>query len=33
MPQMSPCSWINLLISSNLMIYIIKMNLYFEKKY
>nr|YP_009468943.1 ATP synthase F0 subunit 8 [Changeondelphax velitchkovskyi]AVC55494.1 ATP synthase F0 subunit 8 [Changeondelphax velitchkovskyi] len=33
MPQMSPYSWVNLLILSNLMLTMLKMNLFFEKKY
>nr|YP_009987534.1 ATP synthase F0 subunit 8 [Epeurysa nawaii]QBZ37994.1 ATP synthase F0 subunit 8 [Epeurysa nawaii]QBZ38007.1 ATP synthase F0 subunit 8 [Epeurysa nawaii] len=32
MPQMSPCSWIMLLLISILMVNLIKMNMFFEKK-
>nr|QBZ38059.1 ATP synthase F0 subunit 8 [Bambusiphaga citricolorata] len=32
MPQMSPASWLTLLVTSIIMINLIKMNLFFEKK-
>nr|YP_009340895.1 ATP synthase F0 subunit 8 [Nilaparvata bakeri]AGE94098.1 ATP synthase F0 subunit 8 [Nilaparvata bakeri] len=32
MPQMSPYSWMSILFMTNIMIKLIKMNLFFEKK-
>nr|YP_010118107.1 ATP synthase F0 subunit 8 [Sogatella kolophon]QPN54201.1 ATP synthase F0 subunit 8 [Sogatella kolophon] len=32
MPQMSPCSWMLILTTSNLSLCMIKMSLFFEKK-
>nr|QUS62610.1 ATP synthase F0 subunit 8 [Unkanodes sapporona] len=32
MPQMSPCSWLNLLLTSNFLLYTLKLSLFFEKK-
>lgn len=31
-PQISPCSWLNLLLTSNFLLYTLKLNLFFEKK-
>nr|YP_009987521.1 ATP synthase F0 subunit 8 [Chloriona tateyamana]QBZ37981.1 ATP synthase F0 subunit 8 [Chloriona tateyamana] len=33
MPQMSPYSWITLLILSNMLVQLTKTSLFFEKKY
>nr|QBZ38098.1 ATP synthase F0 subunit 8 [Cemus sauteri] len=33
MPQMSPCSWMSLILLTNFMLNMSKMNMYFEKKY
>nr|YP_008081168.1 ATP synthase F0 subunit 8 [Sogatella furcifera]AGH29089.1 ATP synthase F0 subunit 8 [Sogatella furcifera]AGH29102.1 ATP synthase F0 subunit 8 [Sogatella furcifera]QVO59334.1 ATP synthase F0 subunit 8 [Sogatella furcifera]UXN45380.1 ATP synthase F0 subunit 8 [Sogatella furcifera]UXN45393.1 ATP synthase F0 subunit 8 [Sogatella furcifera] len=32
MPQMSPCSWMLILTTSNLTLYMIKMSLFFDNK-
>nr|QBZ38137.1 ATP synthase F0 subunit 8 [Muirodelphax atratus] len=32
MPQMSPCSWLTLLLMSNFLLYTMKLSLFFEKK-
>nr|QBZ38202.1 ATP synthase F0 subunit 8 [Mahmutkashgaria sulcatus] len=32
MPQMSPCSWLMLMLMTNLMMNITKLNIFFEKK-
>nr|QBZ38150.1 ATP synthase F0 subunit 8 [Matsumuramata muiri]QWW90530.1 ATP synthase F0 subunit 8 [Matsumuramata muiri] len=33
MPQMSPCSWLLLITLTNMLVNIIKLNIFFEKKY
>nr|YP_009987560.1 ATP synthase F0 subunit 8 [Perkinsiella saccharicida]QBZ38033.1 ATP synthase F0 subunit 8 [Perkinsiella saccharicida] len=32
MPQMSPCSWLTLILITNLMMNVTKLNIFFEKK-